>query len=156
MANERESDPTQNVISLVQALALSHAALRESDIRYYEARLSHLSGELALRAAHAKEIGDIETKRLDAIRQVDVQARDTTAGRALTEIQTVAKNVAETAETLRKTTSDVVLGLTVRLAALERSDAERSGKGAGVGMSWQVLLGGATLVLAIAAMFKYG
>jgi hypothetical protein len=162
-----EIDPTANVIALVKALDRSYRQNRKSDRRFLNARLNHLSSEADLREGHARDLREAEAKRLDAIRQVDTQARDTAADRALTAIQTVATNVAETAETLRKSvaetaqalqkaSSDIVAAQNSRITALEKTDAERSGKGAGVGLSWQVLLGAAGLLLSIAAMFKYG
>src|SRR6476469_7647162 len=76
-------DPTENVKALV------------------EAEIRHLSEMASLRAEHAKDIREIETKRLDAIRQVDVMNASSTADRALVAIQTLATQTATNAETLR-------------------------------------------------------
>lgn len=130
--NQPVMDPTDNVMKLVEA-----ANRRQDDLRNAE---SLRSREVAdLRAEHAKEIREIESRRLDAIRQVDVAAAKTEADRALTAIQALATKAAidaenirtalnATAATIAKQTSDTVGEITTRIAALEKSNYEGQGR----------------------------
>jgi hypothetical protein len=132
-------DPTENVISLTEAANKRQDDLREAQDKYTTAEIRHLQQIGALRAEHAREIREMESRRLDAIRQVDVNAVKTEADRALAAIQTLAATTTVNAETLRnaltataaaiaKQTSDTVSQITERIAALEKSSYEGSGK----------------------------
>jgi hypothetical protein len=132
-------DPTANVLQLVEA-----AIRRQDDLRYADERLAgeqqrHLKELLGLRSEFSKEMRQLETERINAIRQVDVTAVRTEADRALVAIQTLAAqtatdreklrtDVAVTAQTIAKQTSDTVGQLNDRIAALERTSYEGKGK----------------------------
>jgi hypothetical protein len=124
---------------LVEAAIKRQDDLRASDAKFTEMLSKHTSFVAELRATHAKELGDAESKRIDAVRAVDVAAVKTEADRALAAIQTLAVQAATKEETLRtsltttataiaKQTSDIVSQLIERIAALEKSSYEGKGK----------------------------
>lgn len=132
-------DPTENVIALVEAAHKRQDDLRVETNRRVDAEVNHLRLTVELQARHEKEIRDLESRRLDAIRQVDVTAVKTEADRALAAIQALAVTTAANAENLRtalqntaqtiaKQTSDTVQQITERIAALEKSSYEGAGK----------------------------
>ncbi len=132
-------DPTENVKALTEAANLRQDDLRDLNNRRIDAELAHLHFVSDLRATHMKEIRELESRRLDAIRQVDVTAVKTEADRALAAIQALAATTATNAENLRtalqntaqtiaKQTSDTVQQITERIAALEKSSYEGAGK----------------------------
>jgi len=143
-------DPTANVLQLVEA-----ANRRQDDLRSAQNELireqnratkelmdvhaAHQAEVARLRAEHIKELGAMESNRLNAIRQVDVTAVRTEADRSLGAIQTLAAQTATNAETLRTalvntaqtiaaSTSATVAALSERIAALEKSSYEGVGK----------------------------
>lgn len=134
-------DPTSNVLSLVEA-----AVKRLDDLRIEtNRRVDEIS---RLRAEHARELSNAEAKRLDAIRAVDVGAVVVASERAAAQAAVLAKQVQESAETLRTlvaTTATAVaqqlsqlsMQLTDRLALLEQSKYESKGA---KGISSQVLM----------------
>lgn len=139
VGGERTIDPTENVKALSAAASLRQDDLRMATDKRIEAELSHLKRISKLRAQYSKEIRDLESRRLDAIRQVDVAATKTEADRALAAIQTLAATTATNAENIRnqmtntaatiaKQTSDTVSQITERIAALEKSSYEGAGK----------------------------
>lgn len=142
-------DPTENVKALSAA-----ATQRQDDLRALSKELFHaeiaaltvkvdgLEKRMILRAEHAKEIRQLETERVNAIRQVDVLAGNTTADRALIAIQTLASQTTAERETLRSlvtTTAATVATQTAQefarihgeIAALQKSSYEGAGKGTG-------------------------
>lgn len=132
-------DPTANVIALNEAGLKRQDDLRTAAERFMEAASAHLKEMAGLRAEYSKDIRELESRRLDAIRQVDVTAVKTEADRALAAIQTLAAQTATNAENLRnaltataatiaKQTSDTVGQLIERIAALEKSSYEGAGK----------------------------
>lgn len=155
--HEPSVDPTTNVLSHVAAAVKRLDDLREAYARLLDSELRRTDREATLheqlaglRAAHSKEIREIESrnarerqelesKRLDAIRQVDVSAVNTAASQALAAIQTLAATAARDAENLRtslnstaqtiaKQLADTVEGITKRIAALEMSSYKGEGK----------------------------
>lgn len=141
-------DPTANVLALSEASNRRQDDLREAyqerveaSIARMDAELRHLEATAVLRAEHAKEIGALESNRLNAIRQVDVLAVSTAADRAQAAIQTLAANTSSNAETLRNMVtntaatmatqlSNTVTAITERIATLEKSSYEGKGKAA--------------------------
>jgi hypothetical protein len=132
-------DPTSNVIALNDAANKRQDDLREANNKYLDAEFRRLEQTATLRAEHAKEIGALESNRLNAIRQVDVLAVNTAYDRAAATIQTLAVTTTANAENLRNalnTTAatiaaqwaNTVAGITERLAALEMSSYEGKGK----------------------------
>lgn len=145
-------DPTQNVLDLVQA-----AIARQDDLRVYSERrqddlrdaaehLSRVKHEhtkeiAALRADHARDLNDAETKRIDAIRAVDVAAVAIATERATAAANVLAAQVTQSAETLRALVATTATAsasqsdaankqLSDRITLLERTSYEGSGKSA--------------------------
>ena len=87
-------DPTENVTNLVTA-----AIKRQDDLREQESAWQKYAAEL--RAAHGKELREIETARLDAIRAVDVGAVQRAAEVQATQAGALAAQVVATADAFR-------------------------------------------------------
>jgi hypothetical protein len=128
-------DPTANVLALSEASNKRQDDLREAfqqrveaSIQRLDREICHLEDNARLRADHAKEISYLETKRLDAVRQVDVNNAATSTAQALTAIETLAKRNAEAAETLRKQQESVMASFTERIMALEKASYEGAGR----------------------------
>lgn len=136
---ELTRDPTENVKALSVAASQRQDDLREEADRRIAGEVESVRNELKLRAEFAKEIRELESRRLDAIRQVDVTAVKTEADRALAAISVLATTTATNAENLRNAltataqtiatqTSNTVSQITERIAALEKSSYEGAGK----------------------------
>jgi ribosomal protein L18 len=103
-------DPTKNVLDLVEA-----AVERLDDLREKESE--HLRELIVLRANHNREMRDAESGRINAIRQVDVQAVQQAATVASTQASTLAAQVASSAEALRNQVAAAASAQTIALAA---------------------------------------
>lgn len=103
-------DPTKNVEKLVEA-----AIERQDDLR--EGDKAHVRELIKLRAEYDRELREAETKRIDAIRQVDVQAGIRSAEVQTTREATLAASVAESAAAMR-----------VQVEAAAKAAAESLGK----------------------------
>jgi hypothetical protein len=127
-------DPTKNVLDLNDAATKRQDDLRaasdrrQDDLRLAAERLSeathkHLEQVAELRAAHARELNEAETKRIDAIRAVDVAAVATAADRMATQANVLATPMATQAAATSGQLSE-------RISLLERTSYEGSGKSA--------------------------
>ena len=121
-------DPTKNVLDLVTAEARRQDDLRaaserrQDDLRVEAERFSaikhqHSREVIQLIADHAQELREAETKRLDAA-----------ANQVLNTAETMRVLVSTTADTLAKQTATITDQLSNRVAQLERSSYEGSGK----------------------------
>jgi hypothetical protein len=132
-------DPTENVKALSEALSQRQDDLRDLNNKYLDARLDAMEKSAVKDATHAKEIRELESKRVDAVREIDIVARNTAATQALTAIQTLAATtaaereslrslVSTTASTIAAQTDRIVLAMTDRIAVLERMSYTGQGK----------------------------
>lgn len=132
-------DPTANVIALTEAANKRQDDLRVETNRRFDTEIAHNKELAAIREDHAAEIRNIETRRLDAIRQVDQLAVSTAAERSLAAIQTLAATTSTNADNLRNALtataatiatqlSGIVQAINERIAALEKSSYEGKGK----------------------------
>ena len=103
-------DPTANVIANLDA-----AVKRQDDLRHMES--DHVREIMSLRADYDEMLRDAESKRIDAIRAVDVGAVNRAAEVAATQAATLAAQVATSAETLRNQVAAAATAQTVALAA---------------------------------------
>lgn len=87
-------DPTANVIALVQAGLQRQDDLRERDTQ-------HIKELMGLRADYDAQLREAESKRIDAIRAVDVGAVNRAVDVAATQAGTLAAQVQASAEALR-------------------------------------------------------
>ena len=149
-------DPTENVIALVLAETKRQDDLRAAEGRRVSESIGHVESTAALRAEHnrtiteitahladcqttcAKQIADIrveyaaalsekESKRLDAIRQIDVLAGSTATSTQLTAIQTLAAATTAMAENLRATMTTTAQTVAAQLQAIVTRLEERIG-----------------------------
>lgn len=123
-------DPTKNVLDLVAA-----SERRMDDLAVAAEKLSSVKHEHArelikLNALHSKELREAETKRLDAIRAVDVAAASVIANQVSTSAEALRSLVSTTATTLAAQTTSSFTQLSDRIAQLERTSYEGSGKAA--------------------------
>lgn len=119
-------DPTENVKALNAAEAKRQDDLRESSDRLNDTKIKHIGEIVALRAAHANEIHQMETQRLDSIRQVDVTARNTAADRAADAIQALAATTAANAENLRTALANTAATLAKQTADMAVTTAKQT------------------------------
>lgn len=89
-------DPTENVTALVAA-----GLRRQDDLRIQD--MAHMRELLLLRSEYDERLRIAESKRIDAIRAVDVAAVAQAAQVSATQATTLASQVAGSAETLRTT-----------------------------------------------------
>lgn len=160
-ASAVSSDPTQNVRELVVSSNLRSDDLREAEARRIDESisaerrrvdeiaeaerrrvddaLSSLRREAELRENFTAQLNLAETKRIDAIRAVDVAAVAIANERATAQATVLANQVATSAETLRALVATQAAAtaqqfattttqLSERIALLERSNYEGSGR----------------------------
>jgi len=164
-------DPTANVVAILVAAVnriddLRDAAVkRQDDLRQMEAE--SLRREAEMRRVYDEQLREAESKRIDAIRAVDVGAVNRAAEVAATQAATLATQVAVSAETLRNQVQAAATASTIALNAaldpvqkaiddLRKAQYEAQGQRAQVvdarGASGNVLawIGGAVGLLGIA------
>lgn len=129
-------DPTANVIAILEA-----AVNRQDDLRIQESQ--HVRELMELRQSFYEQLRIKESDRIDAIRAVDVGAVNRAAEVSAAQAQTLATQVATSAETLRAQVQATATAGTVALAAalepiqkdvqdLRRIQYEQQGQKAGV------------------------
>jgi hypothetical protein len=139
-------DPTENVRELFEAgarrqddLRLAERRLQEEKIIRVENALHAVQREVQIRAEHQVQIDALESKRLDAVRNVDQLAAKTEADRSAAAVTALATAATTTAVTLRATVdtsaqalatqfTNTVTQLTERIASLEKSSYTGAGK----------------------------
>jgi hypothetical protein len=141
-------DPTANVLALVEA-----AVKRLDDLR--AAEVTRINDVMELRSYYDKKLNDAEAKRIDAIRAVDVAAVATASGEARAQANVLAGQVAATAETLRALVTATAAATDARIALLEKSQYQISGRGTGMSLSLSLLVSGVSLVLAIVGIVAF-
>jgi len=94
-------DPTRNVLDLVAAAIQRQDDLRDADRRLQVAEQRRADQMAELRSQYDGLLREAESKRIDAIRAVDVGAVQRAAEVQLTQASTLAAQVATSAETLR-------------------------------------------------------
>lgn len=114
------ADPSDNVNRAVEAEVRRIDDLREADNKFNDAALDHIEKEASLRAEYDDKLRDAESKRIDAIRAVDVAAVASSARDSAMIASTLATQVATSAETLRtQVATTQVAAQTALVAALE-------------------------------------
>lgn len=132
--SNKEFDYTE--VNMLKDL-LNSEVKRMDELR--QAEIRRIDGEMTMHAEYEEKLAQAEAKRLDAIRSVDVAAVSTASERAAVQAQVLAKNVTESAETLRQlvaTTADQVAEqlktistqLADRLLIVEKAQYELKGK----------------------------
>lgn len=128
-------DPTKNVLQLVEA-----AVKRADDLAAAEAR--RVNEIMDLRAEYTEKLSLAESKRIDAIRAVDVNAVAIASERAAAQAAVLQNQVNASAEALRSLVATTAAAIAQqlsqltsqfndRIAALEKSQYEIRGTGAG-------------------------
>jgi hypothetical protein len=121
-----------------------------------------LEDQMKLRADYAIQLSVAETKRIDAIRAVDVQAVAVANERASAQALVLAAQVSSSAETLRtlvaataqtvaQQLAAVSSGINDRISALEKSQYENSGKTTGGKDIYGYIVAGVVAIIAVAS-----
>jgi len=143
-------DPTANVIALSEASNRRQDDLRLAHRELFDTQNANLKAQLILWGDHQKALSDLrerhqeklmeaESKRLDAIRQIDRETQERTAAQILNAVTTLAAQNATTAETLRTQVATTAAAanstfqttnaeFNKRVSALELSSSEGRGK----------------------------
>lgn len=182
--NDPVIDPTANVLALVDKAIERQDDLRKKDevlvktvleerAHFNSEQRQHIREILDLRAAADQELRHAESKRIDAIRAVDVGAVAAAAAVQATQATTLAAQVSSSAEALRNQVAAAATAQTVALAAalepiikdiadLRRAQYEAQGQksqvveshaaGANVGLWVGLAFGAFSLILAAASM----
>ena len=120
-------DPTENVKDLAAADRRRADDLRDDDRRYLFVELRHVEEKAQMRAEHAAELRIAESRRIDAIRAVDVGAATILANQVRDAAETLRLQV-ETARVAQAGERDAALQpVLARLAELERRQYEQAG-----------------------------
>jgi hypothetical protein len=114
-------DPTENVKLLVEA-----ANKRQDDLREITAR--HLSDQAELRAGYEDKLRRAESERIDAIRAVDVSAVNRAAEVQATQANTLAGQVATTADAFRASLAAALAPIQASIEDLRRAQYEAQGQ----------------------------
>lgn len=157
-------DPTENVHD-----AINREVRRLNDLYSAESRRldeamiaerRRIDEQLALRAHYDLQLSLAESKRIDAIRAVDVNAVSIANEKATVQATVLANQVSTSAETLRAlvaaTAQAVAQQLTQlsaqftdRLSVLEKTQYERQGRGTGMEKLWGWVFGGIALIVSV-------
>lgn len=123
-------DPTENVLDTVRAEGRRQDDLRIAAEKLNDVRHDHSKEMSALRADYEEKLRIKESARLDAIREVDVAAAARATEQSGETATLLANQVQTTAELLRQQFTTMTTGLSERIATLERSSYEGTGKSA--------------------------
>lgn len=173
-------DPTENVKALVILEARRQDGLREASDKFnaaaiasikalFDTEIRNTKDVMALRAESDEKLRIAESKRIDAIRAVDVNAVAVASQKADQQANTLAASVTSSAEALRKSQADsaerlanqitttaatqlqnqqqqfagvtsLITGLSTRITTLEQSGAEGKGKAGVSDPAYQAML----------------
>ena len=135
-----------------------------------KAERRRLNEQAKMRDIHAKEMAEAESKRIDAIRAVDVAAVSVASERATAQASVLANQVVVSADTLRNLVAStdaaratqltqMLSALTDRIGILEKSQYENKGSGSGMERMWGWAFGILMFLVGIAgvvfAAFKH-
>ena len=115
------TDPTENVIALVTA-----AMKRQDDLRDQDS--VHIRELMGLRADYDQRLRGAETARIDAIRAVDVGAVNRAAEVQANQANTLAAQVATTADAFRASLAAALAPIQASIEDLRRAQYEAQGK----------------------------
>lgn len=125
-------DPTANVIALVEANEKHSEALRAAHEVLDRERNDHVKEVADLRAEFGKVLGEKETDRLNAIRQVDVATSDSKASGVALAVSALSAATNTDKENIRKQLEATVGQINERLLALDRKQSEGAGTKGGI------------------------
>jgi len=170
-------DPTANVIALSQAANKRQDDLREAEnqrqddlraasSRIYQVEMRSLEtivdiyGRHAkeldeIRAYYAKEIRDLDSKNQAAIRQIDVAALHSLAQTSAQTAESLRSLVQNTAATVATQTANTFQLVIDRVAALEKTSYEGSGRSTGTASTWAAIFGGFLILSAVVGALAF-
>lgn len=134
-AGDAPGDPTKNVLDLSNAANRRQDDLRDLNNLIIQSELRRLDDlrkaetvRLDQRAQYDRLLADGEARRIDAIRAVDVAAVGIANQRATDQAALLAKQVTDSAETLRTQQAQAISSLSDRLQKIEQSQSEARGR----------------------------
>jgi hypothetical protein len=159
-------DPTENVKALSESSHKRQDDLRIASDRLTDERVRHLAEIVVLNANHGKELRQAESNRLDAIRQVDVKAREADAQRSQDALKTLEATTATMRETLR---ADVAVTASTiatqsaardsrideRISKLELAMSKGEGRSTGLNFGWEKLVALVGLLGGLIGLFVF-
>ena len=92
---------------------------------YIDSEVRRIDEKITMHAEYEEKLTLAEQKRLDAIRSVDVAAVSTASERAILQAQVLAKNVTESAETLRQLVAQTASNVAEQLKTISTQLADR-------------------------------
>jgi hypothetical protein len=126
------TDPTENVISLVDAAMKRQDDLREMQARYVaqigQMRESHATYVAEMRSRYERQLREAESGRIDAIRAVDVGAVNRAAEVQATQANTLAAQVVTTADAFRASLASALAPIQASIEDLRRAQYEAQGQ----------------------------
>jgi len=126
------TDPTENVKKLVDAAMQRQDDLREMQARYTgqigEMRETHAQYLAELRAEYETRLSEAESARIDAIRAVDVGAVQRAAEVQQAQANTLAGQVATTADAFRASLTAALVPIQNSIDDLRRAQYEAQGQ----------------------------
>jgi hypothetical protein len=151
---DKRPDPTVNVLALVEA-----SVKRIDDLLVAER--SRINQYMELTVSHAEELRSAESKRVDAIRAVDINAVTVANDRAVQQASILANQLVAATDGFRKQIADLNTQLSdrinfvsnqmsQRISDIEKSQSARQGSGAGMKELYGWIAGGIVLLIAIA------
>jgi hypothetical protein len=126
------TDPTENVISLVDAAMKRQDDLREMQVRYVaqigQMRENHATYVAEMRSRYERQLREAESGRIDAIRAVDVGAVNRAAEVQATQANTLAAQVVTTADAFRASLASALAPIQASIEDLRRAQYEAQGQ----------------------------
>lgn len=176
-AGDPAFDPSENVKALNEAAAKRQDDLRaaenqrQDDLRAEASKLHrvemqaletivdiygrHATEMDALRSYYAKEIRDLDSKHYAAIRQIDVTAVQQLAVVTSTTAESLRSLVQSTASTIATSTANTFQLVIDRVAALEKTSYEGSGKSTGSAATWAAIFGAFVILTAVVGALAF-
>lgn len=108
---------------LTEIKRIDDLRIASDDLQKVEIR--RIDEQLALHSLYEDKLALAEQKRLDAIRSVDTASVSTAADRAAVQAQVLAKNVTESAETLRQLVATTANSVAEQLKTISTQLADR-------------------------------
>jgi hypothetical protein len=128
----KNQDPTINVLHIVKL-----SVKRLDDLRKAESR--RVNEQMASSHQHSAELRELEAKRIDAIRAVDVQAVASANEKAIQQADVLAKQLVTTADRLNE-----------RVSKVESEQSKNQGSGKGKDDQWAKIV-----IIVLALMQAY-
>jgi hypothetical protein len=141
------------VLALVRAEGRRQDDLREMNDRHLRDMITVRAEDserlINVRAEYEEKLRLAESKRIDAIRAVDVSALNRASEVALQQASALAAQVTTVADTFRTALTTELALIRKDIAELRESQSATGGRSAGLSQGWSFLIGAMGLVLTV-------